>query len=97
MSLGPCPSWCAASGRADEGDEQEDDDEDAARDRDAVPLQPEPDLLPVAAGLDRLDVLAELAVGLDRDRGGEAGAGGEEIAVVRRGHCGSLDVRSRAK
>ena len=56
-------------------------------DRDAVALEPEPDLLPVAASLDRLDVLAELAVSLDRDRGGEAGAGGEEIAVVRGGHA----------
>ena len=49
--------------------------------------QTEPDLLPVAARLDGLDVLAELAVGLDRDRGREAGAGGEQIPVVRRGHA----------
>ena len=64
-------------------------------DRDAVLPQAEPDLLPVAACLDRLDVLAELAVGLDRDRGCEAGAGGEEIPVVRRRHRATLDVRDR--
>ena len=57
------------------------DDEDPTRDCDLVALEAEPDLLPVAAGLDRLD-LAELAVRLERDRRREPGAGGHQIGLL---------------
>jgi hypothetical protein len=39
---------------ADKGDDEHDDDEDAADERHLVGLQPTPDLLPVAARLDGL-------------------------------------------
>src|SRR4051794_39585200 len=57
--------------RADEGGKLEQDDEDAAPDRDLVALEADPDLLPVSAGLDGLD-LAELRAGLCGDGAGEA-------------------------
>ena len=52
-SFGPCPSSCAAIGRAREATQDQEDDEEAARDRDPVAPEADPDLLPVAAGLDR--------------------------------------------
>ena len=67
--------------RAGEGRDEEEDDEEAARDRDLVAAEPAPDLLPVAASLDVGD-LAELAAGLERDLGGETCAGRENFASV---------------
>ena len=50
----------------------------------------EPDLLPVAARLDLVD-LAELAVRLDRDGRRQPRAGREQIGVLRRRHA-TLDA-----
>ena len=71
--------------RADEGDEEQEDDEDAAHDRDLVALEPPPDLLPVAAGLD-LD-LAELGRihPSDEPRRGRL-AGDDELSLIVGGH-----------
>ena len=63
--------------RADEGSQDEQDDRDAAADRDLVALEAAPDLLPVPTRLD-LD-LAELDPGLERDRAGHACACAEDF------------------
>ena len=52
-------------------------------DRDLVLREPAPDLLPVPASLDVAD-RAELAAGLERDLGGQTGAGRENFAFVLR-------------
>ena len=63
--------------RADEGDPDQEDDEDAARDRDLVAAEAAPDELPVASGLYRFD-LAEVGAALDADGRAEAGTGVDE-------------------
>src|SRR6266567_5428895 len=65
---------------ADRGRQDEQDDEDAAADRDLVASEAPPDLLPVPAGANRLD-FAELPVRLDRDRRRETGLRADEIAL----------------
>ena len=67
MSFGPCPRIVATIGPPDRGHEDQEDDEDAARDRNAVAAEADPDLLPVASRADRLGALAELRPGLDGD------------------------------
>jgi hypothetical protein len=55
--------------RAGERDDEQEDDEDAARDRDLVAREPPPDLLPAAASLDL--GLTEMAARLECDLGCE--------------------------
>jgi hypothetical protein len=61
--------------RTDECGEHEQDDEDAARQRNAIAPQSAPHLLPVAAGANVFE-LSQLPVALDRDVGDESRAGG---------------------
>ena len=61
-------------------DQQERDDEDAARDRHAVLAEPEPDTFPVAARLDLLDFDLDV---VDGDRA---------AARARTGELGVLDL-----
>jgi len=66
---------------ASDRDGNQQDDEDAAADRDLVAAEPAPDLLPVAAGPDGFE-LAELAVRLDRDRRRKSGLGADELVLL---------------
>ena len=59
MSFGPCPSSAAAIGPPN-SDEDQEDDEDAARHCHLVAAEADPDLLPEAAGEDGFETCAEL-------------------------------------
>ena len=71
--------------RADEGDQDQQDDEDPARDRDLVAPEAPPDELPVAAGAYRFG-FAELRPALDGDCSAEAGAAGNQDFFFLLGH-----------
>jgi hypothetical protein len=79
--------------RAAECDRDQEDDEDAARDRDLVAAEAAPDELPVASGLDLFD-LAEVRAALDADGRAEAGAGGAArqafMTVLAYGHVENI-------
>jgi hypothetical protein len=71
--------------RAAECDRDQEDDEDAARDRDLVAAEAAPDELPVASGLYLFD-LAEVRAALDADGRAEAGAGVDENFILLLSH-----------
>src|SRR5207248_1091431 len=79
--------------RADEGDQDQEDDEHAARDGDAIALEAAPDELPVAACVNGLE-LTELRPALGCDRGAEpGGTGNDELSLLhRRNYCVSASA-----
>ena len=80
--------------RAGERDEDEQDDEDAARDRDLVALEADPDELPVAPSADVFE-LAQLDAALGRRNGSQAGARAQNIRLplIRRQSAESIALR----
>jgi len=88
----PVTEEVACDRRADERQQEQQDDRDAAADRDLVALEAPPDLLPVAT---RLDLeLAELDAGLERDGTCEPGLAPEDF-VFGLAH-GRLSVPARS-
>src|SRR2546423_7751166 len=61
--------------------ENQEDDEEAAADRDLVALEPQPHLLPVATRTNGVG-LAELTVRFDRNGSRQPGGGGHELGFV---------------
>jgi hypothetical protein len=74
---------------AGEGDDNEEDDEDRARECELVPLEPQPDALPIAAGSDCGDLVVLLRV-LDTEEAtleismevGAKGSGGRQRVAL---------------